>query len=605
MKECLKIIGEFSKTNHKYLIVYLKELKKKRNCYKYLNVDALDHITKTYATMHGTQFKNKLEAMRKDENLIETEHKQAKTLLSPIIVKLMSDETTQNAQFMEVLKDLVDDIKQLQKNTSYNVSDTDSTDSNDDNDDKNDKMFFKTYKFLMTTFGSERRITTAIGLCTSDINKDDFLSDYLNMNIDLIGFNNGVYDLIKHTFRPLEANDYVSFSVKYDYIEEDLNNEEEKLENIAMQDFLNKVITDKDIREFFIGCVALSLKGANINQFLTILYGQGSNGKSKLFELINQAFGDYYGVMDANLLTDCRKDANAHQSNLYSVLKCRLAVVNEPSTASHLNAEVVKQLTGNDYMQIRQLGVKATKKVKLLATIMVLCNNMPVINETTPAMIRRIRKILMDSNFVEKKEFEEYEDMKKKEKEQNKQKENTQEVNNEKVFQLDKEIDKKFDKWKLLFMRLLLKKLKELYKNNKLEFTTPDEVLEASKAMVEGNNPIIEWIDNWLINDPKGLVSLSEIKNHFAAHIDEDERKCEDALKEFKYQQKGTPNKYWFNALIKPIETKTKAKYFEGQKRYTIGAKSENKRSMFLGIRIMTEAEKEKKKADDAKPKEA
>ena len=52
--------------------------------------------------------------------------------------------------------------------------------------------------------------------------------------------------------------------------------------------------------------LASVLYGKNINQTFNIYNGGGSNGKSKLVDLMGLALGDYKGVVPVSLLTERR-----------------------------------------------------------------------------------------------------------------------------------------------------------------------------------------------------------------------------------------------------------------------------------------------------------
>ena len=48
-------------------------------------------------------------------------------------------------------------------------------------------------------------------------------------NYDLLGFNNGVYDLINHEFRPYKYDDYMTMTCGYDY--------SDKIDDVKMKSF--------------------------------------------------------------------------------------------------------------------------------------------------------------------------------------------------------------------------------------------------------------------------------------------------------------------------------------------------------------------------------
>lgn len=59
------------------------------------------------------------------------------------------------------------------------------------------------------------------------------------------------------------------------------------------------------------------------------LYGNGSNSKSMLMNLIEQCFGEYYVTFDKNVLVDTSTKANGPTPSLQKLKGARIAVANE------------------------------------------------------------------------------------------------------------------------------------------------------------------------------------------------------------------------------------------------------------------------------------
>ena len=97
---------------------------------------------------------------------------------------------------------------------------------------------FKTYSMNFTD--------KILGQCFRDFVDDTFLNK-LNSNVNLICFDNGVYDLEKQEFRSGLPSDYMSISVGYDYIEPDLDSP--IIGNIF--DFFNNLSPDFSLIEYY------------------------------------------------------------------------------------------------------------------------------------------------------------------------------------------------------------------------------------------------------------------------------------------------------------------------------------------------------------------
>ena len=72
------------------------------------------------------------------------------------------------------------------------------------------------------------------------------LIEKLDSNVNLIGFNNGVYDLEKHEFRDGLCEDYISFSTGIDYTEF----EDDHPYIISINEFLDQVLPIENVKKY-------------------------------------------------------------------------------------------------------------------------------------------------------------------------------------------------------------------------------------------------------------------------------------------------------------------------------------------------------------------
>ena len=127
-----------------------------------------------------------------------------------------------------------------------------------------------------------------------------FLNE-LDEKYNLIGFDNGVYDLNKsfNPFRPGRPEDYISMSTGNKYIKFNINDPVV----IEIYNFLDKIFPDIEIREYILTLLASFLNGSTKSEKFHFWTGTGGNGKSKLVELFEMAFGDYCCKLPVKLLT--------------------------------------------------------------------------------------------------------------------------------------------------------------------------------------------------------------------------------------------------------------------------------------------------------------
>ena len=93
----------------------------------------------------------------------------------------------------------------------------------------------------------------------------------LDSNKNLIGFNNGVYDLIAGTFRPGIPDDLVSLTVGYDW--EDYTENHEYVKGI--KDYFSKIQREKDMREYILTLMASYVDGHTNKEQFVLWTGSG------------------------------------------------------------------------------------------------------------------------------------------------------------------------------------------------------------------------------------------------------------------------------------------------------------------------------------------
>lgn len=92
----------------------------------------------------------------------------------------------------------------------------------------------------------------------------------LNTKLDLIGFENGVYDLDSDQFREGRPDDYISLSTKIDYIPIDECKDSIKDE---INEFMSQVFVNKNVRRYIWRCLSSYLQGHNPDEKFHIWTG--------------------------------------------------------------------------------------------------------------------------------------------------------------------------------------------------------------------------------------------------------------------------------------------------------------------------------------------
>ena len=312
---------------------------------------------------------------------------------------------------------------------------------------------------------------------------DHKFEDKLDKNLNLIGFENGIYDLGQLEFRDGLPEDYLSFTTNINYYDHDDDDED----ILAVKEFMTQVLPKKAVREYVWTLLGSFLWGKNINEKFHIWTGCGGNGKSKLIELYEYCFGDYCCKLPVKLLTESRGRAEGANPTLVRTKGKRFACLQEPDKNEEINVGLMKELTGNDTIIARALHkdpIEFKPQFKMVLT----CNDLPKVSANDRGTWRRISVVEFISNFVEDPDpSEPYE------------------------FMIDEELDEKLKIWPEAFMYLLLEYFKKYKKNGIKE---PNEVKRNTEDYKVDSDMFVGFFSEKLIeveNPENGGIKLDDI----------------------------------------------------------------------------------------------
>jgi P4 family phage/plasmid primase-like protien len=178
----------------------------------------------------------------------------------------------------------------------------------------------------------------------------DFI-EKLDNNKNLLGFDNGVFDVQSMTFREGRPDDYISKSTGYDY--QEFTDDDPRVEEI--KDFFKKVFPSTELKRFFLEYAAQLLKGGNFNKLFLNMVGSGDNAKSVTIELLEKMLGSYAVKFPTSLITGKRTQSSGAAPEVIRSIGARFATMQEPDHKDVINIGILKELTGNDSMFARGL----------------------------------------------------------------------------------------------------------------------------------------------------------------------------------------------------------------------------------------------------------
>ena len=315
---------------------------------------------------------------------------------------------------------------------------------------------------------------------------DEKFEELLDNKPYLLGFDNGVYDLKLHIFREGMPDDYISLSTNKYFIPYDVNNPEiEEINN-----FFGKLFTNENLRNYVLDILACAIDGSITQERFYIFTGQGSNGKSRLLDLIQKTIGEYYATLPIALLTQKRVASNSAQGEVERTKGRRFAILQEPGENDKINIGYMKELSGNDRILTRGL-YKDPYEFKPQFKMILACNELPEVPSDDGGTWRRIRVIEFSSRFCENPD-----------------------PNKPNEFPMDLQLTEKLERFSDIFLSMLIERHKNINPN---KINEPREVINATQKYKNNNDIIGQYLTDNIINDEecKEKIGIMDVFNDF------------------------------------------------------------------------------------------
>jgi phage/plasmid-associated DNA primase len=201
-----------------------------------------------------------------------------------------------------------------------------------------------------------------------------------------------------------------------------------------------------------------------------------SNSKSVCCTLIEKALGQYCCKFPVTMLTQKRAASGAATPEIARAKGRRFAVLQEPSEDERLNVGLMKEMSGGDVIQTREL-FKAPVEWKPQFKLFLLCNQLPNVPSDDGGTWRRIRVVEFGSKFVERP---------------------NPDAPNE--FPVDYELSNKLEGWREAFLGMLVDVCYKAYANAKLH--EPYLVMQCTRDYQRNNDFMADFVDSCLERQP-------------------------------------------------------------------------------------------------------
>jgi P4 family phage/plasmid primase-like protien len=324
------------------------------------------------------------------------------------------------------------------------------------------------------------------------ISSDSKFRDKLNQNRHLLGFDNGVYDLISKEFRNGLPTDYLTYTVGYDYQEKVDNEKMEYIKEII----LNTMCGNIEMYNCLLTMLGRTIIGDNsiTNQRFYCWYGEGKNGKSSIQNLICETFGDYYKNPPTSLMTQNEARADGHNADIQNLVGSRFCFLSETKDGV-LNPQTLKRHTGENRLEYRAVYGRVKHSTLISWTPILVSNDKIKINCDDNGVVRRFVYIPFKACFVDN--VEDFEG-----------------VNNGiKYYKSIENIDDVLKEHKMEFLHLLLEHCQY---NQKLVFC--DSVNDETKQLIKSQDMLLDMIKTGFVKSTeKGVgIPLSDMKAYLA-----------------------------------------------------------------------------------------
>lgn len=374
--------------------------------------------------------------------------------------------------------------------------------------------------------------------------------DNLNANPYLLCFTNGVMDFKQKCFRDGQPDDNISKCTNTEYLKLDPGTTGggcppgHAKEIAEITEFMEQLFPLENVRRYMWEHLASVLIGVNRDQTFNVYIGGGSNGKSKLVELMAMCLGDYKVSLPIALITQKRIGIGSTSSEIAQLVGVRYAVMQEPTKSDNtLNDGVLKEITGGDPITARALykdSITFVPQCKLAVCTNVMFN----LEANDDGTKRRIKKIDFISKFCERPSKDDPE--------------------SPHQFMINKYLDERLREWAHVFMSMLVEKA--LLTGGVVK--TCKEVEDSSNAYFESEDHISEFISDKVQPFEGGMIRSGDLnetfKKWYRNQHDKDVPKPKElyAVMDKRYGKRGAL-KAWKNVCIVQDDEYAKDETFE------------------------------------------
>lgn len=245
---------------------------------------------------------------------------------------------------------------------------------------------------IIADLGNETTMTSMLKTASRKVR---VMQDDLDKEAHLLVADNGVIDLRTGELMEHSHDLLITRKVNIDY-------NPDAPEPTRFMQFIREICCgDEELTNHLLLSLGYAITGETYEQVMFIWSGEGSNGKGVLMDVLRNLFGDFCGSLAQDALVK-KKEASSINPTVASALRKRMAFISEFNKNTQLDTALVKSLTGQDEVQVREL-YKNHVTIKPTCKIIAATNFLPQIDWDDYAMGRRVIVIPFNAIFSGKK----------------------------------------------------------------------------------------------------------------------------------------------------------------------------------------------------------
>jgi phage/plasmid-associated DNA primase len=218
--------------------------------------------------------------------------------------------------------------------------------------------------------------------------KDDTFYSKLDCTINVMAFQNGIYDMETGIIRDIVASDMLTKKLNYPYVKPTENETE-----YVMEQMLKICNVDIQHRDYYLSVLSQALTGKSLKQIYYIIGQTGDNGKSTIFDVLARIFPCYVYKSDSEMVEKGRNDKHKFIVGLKGSRVCYI----EELDRKKLDTKLLKNMTGGDEFKYKVM-YGTNDIMKTTFTMFMTSNHTPNI-ETCGGTKNRNKLITFDSRF--------------------------------------------------------------------------------------------------------------------------------------------------------------------------------------------------------------